>query len=78
MRSFEKLFLGLVCGLAYLSQNVVEGVTIEKFLTLTYPEKVTLDKLRERIAPKLQHNYMKQDAYLILWVRGKNRLELGV
>lgn len=72
MRSCQiksQLILGILC-LGYLS-HVVDTVTIEKFLTLTYAEKVILDKLKDRIATKVTHEYMKQDAYLIMWVRGE-------
>ncbi|ODM97022.1 SEC14-like protein 2 [Orchesella cincta] len=50
----------------------VEGVSVEEDLTLTYKEKMALDKFKEQMLPHLPHEYMKQDIYLIRWLRARN------
>ncbi|ODM90085.1 SEC14-like protein 2 [Orchesella cincta] len=66
---FSTLFLGSVVLL--VSHNV-SGVSVEKYLTLTASQKTTLDKFRQKVEPMLYANYMKQDTYLIQWIRARN------
>jgi len=46
--------------------------TVEKDLTLTFQQKLTLDKFKKRMVGRLPHEYMKQDIYLIRWLRARN------
>ncbi|ODM89230.1 SEC14-like protein 2, partial [Orchesella cincta] len=56
-----------------LMQNIVtEAVSVEEFLSLTTSEKDALDKFRARVEPLLTSDRMKQDVYLIRWLRSKN------
>jgi len=52
--------------------SVVAGVSIEKDLSMTQSEKNALDKFRNRVAPILTKWYMKQDIYLIRWLRARD------
>jgi len=45
-------------------------VSFEEDVKLTRSEKIALDKFREKVLPILPHDYMKQDLYLIRWLRG--------
>ncbi|CAL8085636.1 unnamed protein product [Orchesella dallaii] len=65
------LFYGVFCFLQFIEN--VEGITaFEKDLSLSYSEKVTLDRFKERVAHKLPHDYMADDIYLVRWLRAKN------
>jgi hypothetical protein len=41
-------------------------------LSITYNQKVALDKFKELVGPRLPHDYMSEDIYLIRWLRAKN------
>ncbi|ODM90086.1 SEC14-like protein 2 [Orchesella cincta] len=50
----------------------VSAVSVEKYLTLTLRQKNALDKFRQTVEPILKESYMKQDTYLIQWLRARN------
>jgi len=50
---------------------LVQCVTTDQDLTITAKEKRALEQLKERVAPTVPHEYMKQDIYLIRWLRAK-------
>jgi hypothetical protein len=52
--------------------RIAQAVSIEEDLTITGQEKDALEKLRGRVAAKVPHDYMKQDIYLIRWLRARN------
>ncbi|ODN03993.1 SEC14-like protein 2 [Orchesella cincta] len=64
----------LIIGLIVIGEwsHLVQSVTTEQDLTLTAKEKRALDQLKERVAPIVPHEYMKQDIYLIRWLRARN------
>ncbi|ODN03975.1 SEC14-like protein 2 [Orchesella cincta] len=65
----------LLLGSCYLLQLVecAQGSnSLEKDLTLTLLQKQTLDKFKQRVANRLPRDYMKQDIYLIRWLRARN------
>ncbi|ODM89048.1 SEC14-like protein 2, partial [Orchesella cincta] len=62
----------LVLVVFIIQVNNVSGVSVEKYLRMTLSQKTELDKFRERVTPLLKHNYMKQDSYLIQWLRSRN------
>jgi len=61
-----------VCYLLQFAGNVNCASSVEKDLTLTFNQKLTLDKFKQRVTGRLPHDYMKQDIYLIRWLRAKN------
>jgi len=50
---------------------ITDGKTWQEDLTLTVGEKKTLDKFKELVADRLPHAFMKEDSYLIRWLRAK-------
>lgn len=55
-----------------LLMGKVEGVSVEEDLRLSPDEKQVLDKFKRRVIPILPHKYMKEDIYLIRWLRARN------
>ncbi|ODN06054.1 SEC14-like protein 2 [Orchesella cincta] len=48
---------------------VVDGVAVEIDLRLTDKQKKIMDKFKQIMIPKLPHNYMKEEIYLVRWLR---------
>ncbi|CAL8113431.1 unnamed protein product [Orchesella dallaii] len=48
------------------------GIPVEEDLTITYKEKVALEKFRQLVREHLKDDYMQQDIYLIRWIRAAN------
>ncbi|CAL8089273.1 unnamed protein product [Orchesella dallaii] len=63
---FVILLLGIGCG------QLVAGISVEKDLSLTLSQKNALDKFRAQVEPLLDQSYMKNDIYLIRWLRARN------
>ncbi|XP_021961916.1 SEC14-like protein 2 [Folsomia candida] len=47
-------------------------ISLDEFLTLTRSQKVALDEFRSAVSSKLPHQYMREDVYLIRWLREQN------
>ncbi|ODM88895.1 SEC14-like protein 2, partial [Orchesella cincta] len=62
----------VLCILFQFVGNVHSMTSFEKDITLKYSEKVTLDRFRERVAHRLTHDYMKQDIWLVRWLRARD------
>ncbi|ODM89051.1 SEC14-like protein 2 [Orchesella cincta] len=67
--NFSVSFLALA---AFLVGCNVKAISVEKYLTLTLSQKSALDKFKDQVMPMLKDNYMKQDTYLIQWLRARN------
>ncbi|OXA53320.1 SEC14-like protein 4 [Folsomia candida] len=52
--------------------NKTLSVTIEQDLSITWDQKQALDKFRELVDSDLTHDYMREDIYLIRWLRARN------
>ncbi|ODM90079.1 SEC14-like protein 4, partial [Orchesella cincta] len=64
---------------AFLVGCNVKAISVEKYLTLTLSQKTALDEFKDKVMPTLKDNYMKQDTYLIQWLRElKWREENGI
>ncbi|ODM89050.1 SEC14-like protein 2 [Orchesella cincta] len=68
---FSTVFISVVVLYAGICCNV-SAISVEKFLTMTLSQKVTLDKFRAQVMPLLKDSYMKHDTYLIRWLRARN------
>ncbi|ODM93764.1 SEC14-like protein 2 [Orchesella cincta] len=63
----------LLCVLvAVVGFKFANSVSVEKDLTLTFREKQSLDKFRDRVKSLLKEDNQKTDIYLIRWLRAKN------
>ncbi|ODM91443.1 SEC14-like protein 2 [Orchesella cincta] len=51
---------------------LVSGVSVEEDLTLTASQKRALDRFKAKVINKLPENFMKQDIYLIRFLRAKS------
>ncbi|OXA44535.1 SEC14-like protein 4 [Folsomia candida] len=47
-------------------------ISLNEFLTLTEEQKIKLDIFRELIISRLPEDYMKEDVYIIRWLRDSN------
>jgi len=52
--------------------DFTQSIPVEEDLTITYKEKVALEKFRELVKTHLKDDYMRQDIYLIRWLRAAN------
>jgi len=66
MKSCSVLILVLLCHIDY-----AWSISLDDELTITYSQKIALDKFREIIGNRLPHEYMKEDIYLIRWLRAQ-------
>ncbi|ODM90082.1 SEC14-like protein 2 [Orchesella cincta] len=73
----SSIFLSVVVLLFVESNVSVSAISVEKYLTLTLSQKTALDEFRHRVEPMLKDNYMKQDAYLIQWLRGARKFDIN-
>jgi len=71
-RSLQKYSLLVLVVAPFLLVDVSYGIPVEEDLTITYKEKVALEKFREIVKKYLKEDYMKQDIYLIRWLRAAN------
>lgn len=44
--------------------------SVDSDVTITLEQKQIMDKFRDVVSPRLPHDYMNQDIYLIRWLRG--------
>jgi len=44
-------------------------ISNEEFSSITYEQKLKFDEFRERLIPQVPHDYMREDVYLIRWLR---------
>ncbi|CAL8109313.1 unnamed protein product [Orchesella dallaii] len=51
---------------------LVDGVALEIDLKLTNEQKKIMDKFKEMVIPKLHHQYMKEEIYLVRWLRARD------
>ncbi|ODM98130.1 SEC14-like protein 2 [Orchesella cincta] len=71
--SFGKISsLLLAVVVCFLLVEPTFGIPVEEDLTITYKEKVALEKFRQLVLEHLKDDYMKQDIYLIRWLRAAN------
>ncbi|CAL8099390.1 unnamed protein product [Orchesella dallaii] len=50
----------------------VKSVSFDEDVTISYTQKVSIDKLRQRVLPYIVEGYMKDDIYLVKWLRAAN------
>ncbi|ODM89745.1 SEC14-like protein 2 [Orchesella cincta] len=63
----------LLTGSIILSIVVsVHCVSFAEDVTITYTQKQSIDKLRQRVLPHIVEDYMKDDIYLVKWLRSTN------
>ncbi|CAL8068092.1 unnamed protein product [Orchesella dallaii] len=60
-------FLGTLIALGKSEDNA-----IDRDVLLTLKQKQALDAFKYRISPILPHDYMKEDIYLVRWLRARN------
>jgi len=70
--SFVLLSYILLTVVCFLLVESTYGIPVEEDLTITYKEKVALEKFRQLVNEHLKDDYMKQDIYLIRWLRAAN------
>ncbi|ODN06055.1 SEC14-like protein 2 [Orchesella cincta] len=67
-----------ICGVSLLivafvgSINCQKNTIFDEDLVITQSQKIALDKFKARVLPILPEAYMKEDIYLIRWLRAKN------
>ncbi|XP_035712428.1 SEC14-like protein 2 [Folsomia candida] len=52
-------------------------ISLDEFVSLTSSQKAALDQFRDAVSSKLPHEYMREDVYLMRWLREQNFDVLG-
>ncbi|CAL8112992.1 unnamed protein product [Orchesella dallaii] len=52
--------------------NFCNAVAVEQDLSLTKMERIALEKFKHEVSSLVSEDYMKEDIYLIRWLRAKN------
>ncbi|ODM91439.1 SEC14-like protein 2, partial [Orchesella cincta] len=64
------LYAFIVCSI--YNSKLCNAVSVEQDLSLTKAEKLALDKFKQEVIHLMPEAYMKEDIYLIRWLRAKN------
>ncbi|ODM90080.1 SEC14-like protein 2 [Orchesella cincta] len=67
-----KLYVSTLLLVILMWSCELSSISVEKYLTLTASQKTALDRFRQKVEPVLHASYMKQDTYLIQWLRDRN------
>ncbi|XP_021965857.1 SEC14-like protein 2 [Folsomia candida] len=59
-----------ICASACVPSS--QGTLADEDLTLTFDQKVKLDEFKAIITPRVPHEYMKSEVYLLPWLRVNN------